>query len=347
MNVLIIGPDKCAKGGIATVINNFYTGFSDKLIKTHYLFSWKESGNINNIITFIYCIVKLPYLLIKYNIKVVHIHVAQGGSFYRKSIFSIISKMMGKKVIFHIHASQFDKFYEKNCSIVKKIIKILLNISDLIVVLSEEWKMIIETISERNDILVVENAVTVHENNKYNNNGKNITFFGRIGYRKGIYDLLDICECIFRKYPEYKLIICGDGEIESAQEIIKTKNLNSNVVIKGWVNGYEKEDILRETIINILPSYNEGMPMAILETMGYGIPNISTNVGGIGKVVIDNYNGYIINPGDKNALLEKINNMIGDSEKRRKLSENSFITIKEQYDIDVYFSKWKKIYTSI
>ena len=55
---------------------------------------------------------------------------------------------------------------------------------------------------------------------------------------------------------------------------------------------------MEHAMVNILPSYNEGLPMTILETMAYGIPNISTSIASIPEVLHNNDNGFLVKPGD-------------------------------------------------
>lgn len=58
------------------------------------------------------------------------------------------------------------------------------------------------------------------------------------------------------------------------------------VILPGWVSGEKKASLLRESMIFLLPSHMEAMPMSILEAMGYGLPVVSTNVGGIPNLVV-------------------------------------------------------------
>ncbi len=63
--------------------------------------------------------------------------------------------------------------------------------------------------------------------------------------------------------------------------------------VPGWISDQEKiEEIYRKSIVYILPSYNEGMPMSILEAMSYGLPIISTDVGSIPSVVNEKNGNY-------------------------------------------------------
>jgi len=335
MKVLMVGPSRNSMGGIATVISNFYQYFRNDDVEIKYLETWREGGIISRLYLGLKSIVSLiKYILID-KIDLVHIHVAQKGSFYRKSLLILIAKVLNKKVLLHIHASQFDVFYNNSNILNKGYIKYILGLSDKIVVLSEEWKKIISGITNNKEISIVHNAVLVGDY-MYNNEGVNLTFLGRLGERKGIYDLLRILEELFEKNHQFKLFLCGDGDIDKVKEIIKNKKMDNNVIVTGWISSEEKEKILKNTIINILPSYNEGMPMAILETMARGIPNISTTVGGIPQVINNMENGITNSPGDIDSLLKSITYLIENKEQRLKMSKKAYEEIKSKYSIDAY-----------
>lgn len=345
MNVLMIGPSRNSMGGIATVIKNFSIHFDEDDIKIFYFESWKEGSFLVRFLRTLIGNLNLIYYIKKNKIDIVHIHVAQKGSFYRKAIILFICKFLNLKTLFHIHGSHFDKFYNEGSIILKKIITYVLNSCDEIIVLSEEWKKFVNEITNK-QVIVMHNAVYV-KSKKYNNKGNKITFLGRLGKRKGIYDLLSIINEINLKENGLKLYLCGDGDINQVKKYIEKSDLKENVIVTGWINSEEKEEILKDTIINILPSYHEGMPMAILETMSKGIPNISTNVGGIPRVIKNLENGIVINPGDKDALKNNINMLINDDNLRENLSENAYSKIQKEYSIDAYNRKIARIYKDL
>lgn len=345
MNVLMVGPSRNSMGGIATVIKNFSTYFKEDNIKIFYFESWKEGSLLIRFLRTVFGNLSLIYSIKKNNIDIVHIHVAQKGSFYRKSIILLLCKLLNVKTIFHIHGSQFDKFYDEGSKRLKKIITYVLNSCNQIIVLSEEWERFINKIT-KTQVVIMHNAVKIEEKN-YNIEGKKITFLGRLGNRKGTYDLLSILEEIDLKDKGLKLYLCGDGDIEQVKHYIEKSRMKENVVVTGWIDSEEKEEILKDTIINILPSYHEGMPMAILETMSKGIPNISTNVGGITRVIKNLENGIVNNPGDNKALKDSINMLINDANFRKYLSDNAYNTIQQEYSIDSYNKKISNIYRDL
>lgn len=122
-----------------------------------------------------------------------------------------------------------------------------------------------------------------------------ILFLGAINKMKGCYDMVDVIERVSKEVPNVRMIVAGYGEIEQVKEKIKEKNLSDRFIFPGWVRDNEKDELLKTSDIFFLPSYTEGMPMSILDAMGYGLPIVSTNVGGIPKIVHDGENGLCVN----------------------------------------------------
>lgn len=104
---------------------------------------------------------------------------------------------------------------------------------------------------------------------------------------------------------------------------------------------------MKKSVLHLLPSYQEGLPMSILETMSYGVPNLTTNVGGIPQVLRDGENGMVVKPGDIDAMFEKLSMFLEDEEFRIKCSLESFKTIKTHFSIVPYFEKWNQLYEDI
>lgn len=345
MKIMMIGPSSNAKGGIATVINNFKLHFNHSTIDILYYTTWKEGNLLQKIVHSLLTILKFPFYLKRHQINLVHIHVAQDGSFYRKSVLLIIAKLMKIQTILHVHASQFDEFYKKQHILQKKYSKWILESADCVVVLSETWKEFYESIAQAH-FIVIDNAVNVPEENQYQPKSKTIVSFGRLGRRKGTFDILKVAKRIEAIYPEYQFILYGDGEVQKVKQEIENSDLK-NVKIGGWVSGAEKEKILSECRLHLLPSYQEGMPMAILETMAHGIPNISSTVGGIPKIIESGANGLLIEAGDVKALEEAIHILLEDDLLNATISAASYQTIKKHFSIENYHEKWCELYKSM
>ena len=96
--------------------------------------------------------------------------------------------------------------------------------------------------------------------------------------------------------------IGGEGKSDQLKSIIEENGLQDIIDYKGWVNEEGKNILFHEVNGFILPSYNEGLPVCILEAMSFGLPIIATRVGGIPEIMEDGVNGFLFERGDKDAM---------------------------------------------
>ncbi|MBC1434929.1 glycosyltransferase family 4 protein [Listeria rocourtiae] len=343
--VIMIGPASVSKGGIATVIANFEKTFSSNKVKIHYIASWKEGNPLFKLWMFVKAIMQLCYLAITQKIDIVHIHTSQKGSLYRKMIFINIAKLFRCKVMLHMHGSRFGIFYDKQPRFLQKTIVNHLDRLDHIIVLSDAWKAYYENLCDT-PVTVMENAVEVPLSNPYTNTSKTIVTFGNVSREKGSYDLLRAIQSLGAAYKEYEFIFYGIGDIPTAEAEIKQNNL-TNVTLGGWVESNQKQNILENALLHILPSYHEALPMAVLETMAHGIPNISTNVGGIPQIIENQRNGLLIEPGEVTDLKQAIADLLDNEATRQEMSGKAHQAVQAKFSIDACNRKWEELYATI
>ena len=113
------------------------------------------------------------------------------------------------------------------------------------------------------------------------------------------------------------------------------------------VRGDTKDKLLREADVFFLPSYNEGMPMSVLDAMGYGLPVVSTNVGGISKIVHDGENGYCCDPGNVNQFAKGITEILLDRKERKSFGEASWKIVKEGYSLEAHLNRIEQAYKQV
>ena len=340
--VLMVGPESSGKGGISTVIRNFIHYFPQKQDwQMQYIFSWKEQSKLR------YAMRAFRRVLIdtrEQEEAIVHFHVSQDASFYRKALLLKATKK-GTKTIFHMHAPNFDQFYEQSSVSKRRYIRQILNKVDLIVALGEEWGEYYQKLT-RTKVIVINNAVFVPQKNCYNAQSTNVLTFGRICERKGSQDILTLAKRIQNDLPDIRFHLYGDTDETTPKIIGKMKQLGcNNVVIHGWTTN--QEELLTDCSLHLLPSYHEGIPMAILETMASGIPNLATDVGGVGQVVKDQKNGFLVTPGDVDQMEEAIRSFFASSEKRQQLSTNAKKMIEDHFSITAYLQAWEHVYESL
>lgn len=111
--------------------------------------------------------------------------------------------------------------------------------------------------------------------------------------------------------------------------MISKYGLNDIVSFEGWVSGDKKINLLNKVDAYILPSYHEGLPISILEAMSYSLPIISTNVGGIPEILKNGENGFIITPGDKDAIYRAILELMNNEKLRMDMGKASYSKVQE------------------
>lgn len=301
-NVLFVGPHYSLRGGMASVLDVYRKNIAD----FNFLSTYYKKNPFLSMLYFAGALAKFIWIMISNRqIKIIHIHAACRGSFIRKSIIVLLSKLFGKKTLLHIHGGEFKVYYEGS-GFLKSYILYILNTADELLVLSDEWKTYFDAVTSTQKSIVVNNPVMMPANVDSNMPQVpiSILYLNHVTVKKGIFDIVEL----FRKNKEsfkgiFKLNVAGSGiELEKFHSLVKEHELEDLIEYKGWVSGHQKDDLVRDCNLFILTSYYEGLPMSILESMAFGKPIISTNVGGIPQIVKPQQNGWLIKPGDVDAL---------------------------------------------
>lgn len=348
MKICMVVPNPAVKGGIASVVNGYKGSSLEDKYDISYVESycngskWKKLGKA----LLGYC--SFAGQMMFHKPDVVHIHSSFGPSFYRKIPFIYLSCLWRIPVVNHIHGADFDEFYEKASEGKRKKIARVYGKCARLVVLSQEWKKRIERIVPPDKIVILENYCTVPaEPYDSGRNAKQVLFMGELGSRKGCYDIPVIWEKVLQEVPSARLVMAGDGETAQVKEAFDKKGILSNVTFPGWVRGKDKERMFRESAVFLFPSYQEGMPVAVLEAMGYGMGIVTTAVGGIPKLIRDGDNGYIRRPGDTQAMARDVVRLLTDRVQCAAYGRQARKDAKERYGRERHLEKLGEIYESI
>lgn len=310
--ILMIGPGRNVKGGISTVVNTYFNLGLDHKVDLTYLSTMEDGSKFKKLMKAFLAYVRFCQVLKQYDI--VHIHMAAQASFSRKALFVKKAHQAGKKIIIHQHAADFDDFFFKQSDDAnRKRIKSVFALADNVIVLSKEWAEFYgKHVCDSHNVIVLHNGVIMPEYEKADYENHNILFLGRLGNRKGIYDLLEAIPEVIIKVPDAMFYLGGDGDVVQCQAIANEKGFSDHVQLLGWVCEEERKIYLEKCSIFILPSYHEGMPMAVLEAMSYGLATISTNVGGISQIIDNDVNGIRVEAGDIAAITYKMIQLLQD-----------------------------------
>ncbi|WP_342044894.1 glycosyltransferase family 4 protein [Bacillus sp. OTU530] len=343
--IMVVGSSLKDRGGIVTVMDNIMNSslkeeFKFELVETYITGSKKERA-----VMYFKGLRKLLSKLMTDKPDLVHIHMSYKGSFYRKSLILLLVKLFKVPVFIHVHGSSFKDFYSSLGNLGKKYCHFILNQPERLIVLSNEWYNFFSQFVNKNNIETLYNAVPeIDQEFSRNNIEPACLFMGRLGQRKGTYDLLKSIKILKDKGVKGKFLLAGDGEIEEVKKELVSLNIEDYVSLLGWINNEEKKELLIQSDILVLPSYNEGLPMAILEGMSYGLPIVSTPVGGIPEAVEHGRNGFLVEPGTVDDLALYLEKLIDDAQLRITMGKENQNAIRQSFSLNTLMKQLSKAY---
>jgi glycosyltransferase involved in cell wall biosynthesis len=177
--------------------------------------------------------------------------------------------------------------------------------------------------------------------------GLRLLFLGRIGTRKGAFDLIRA----FAALPEdvrsrCHLTMAGDGETNEARALATQLGCSKRTTIPGWIGPGTVEKLLVESDVLLLPSYAEGMAMALIEAMSWGLPVVTTSVGGAGEFLEHGQNCMLVAPGDVQGISNAISELARDRAFRQRMGRAARETIS-RFGIDNYILTLSGVYEEL
>ncbi|MDE6485053.1 MAG: glycosyltransferase family 4 protein [Duncaniella sp.] len=335
--ILFIGPR--SRGGMDEVLK----AYASKMPGARFVASYHGGSAARKIADFIGAYAHTAWLLMTHpSIEIVHIHTASGASFRRKMYFARLARRMGRKVVMHVHSGRFADYFNTDPDGITR----SLNYCDEVICLSDQWYQFFSSHGIDN-LDLVPNPVDYPAKVEREADPEKIhlLFLGVLDKPKGVIDLV---KAMIELKPEVRdrvvLHIAGAGaEEETLRSMIHDNGLEGNVVLEGWVSGDEKQRLLEMCHCFVLPSYFEGLPVSILECMAWKMPVIASCVGGIPSVVENGVNGYLIEPGDIDALAGAITEIVVNPAVRSAMGTCSR-SKAEAYSTDSVVSRLDKIY---
>ena len=347
--VLFVGPHyKNHRGGIGAVLEIY----SKNISPFNFIPTMAYKNKFYELFFYTGGVLKLNWVLLtNRKIKLVHIHGAKDGSILRKAIIAFFAKrIFSKKIIFHIHAGAFDERYIRGNTFYKFLCRSLVNSTEAIVVLSNKWDDFFRTNFKIKRIVVIKNPVEKRMDELVKNGRNGVVkflFLGRIADHKGIFDLVNVINTEQETLRgKCKLFAGGNHEVERLKKEIEDNHISDIVEYIGWTQDKEKDKYFRACDYFILPTYEEGMPMTILEAYSYGKPVISTPVGSIPEILQHDHNGLMFEPGDLPALKQLINNAINNPSQTDRLGKNALMKAAEFYPCAIK-KELEKLYSEI
>jgi glycosyltransferase involved in cell wall biosynthesis len=348
VRVLQLGPHLAVRGGISSV-EKLICDYLTPYVSIRHVSTMEEGSAITKASVFARAVQELRRALESLDPTIVHIHMASRGSTLRKVILAEMVARAGRPLVMHAHGSEFDQFHRKLPAPVRRNVNRTLQRANVFITLSTQWRdfYIEECELSPSQVVVLANPVSVPSQVPDRAGREQVQFvhLGRLGERKGGYDLVDA----FAGLPEglrnrARLVLAGDGDVDGVRK--RAEPVGSNVEVLSWINAQERDRLLKQSDVFALPSRAEGVPMALLEAMAYGLPSITSPVGGIPDVFRGGLDGSLVTPGNVDQIRAAMARYIVDDSARLSAGRNARARAGD-YDVHVYARRLAEIYQRI
>ncbi|VVQ02138.1 D-inositol-3-phosphate glycosyltransferase [Pseudomonas fluorescens] len=303
MNIVLVGPSLAQRGGVVSVINSLrkYLIAHGSTVRT--IATTTEGGRKQNVLTFLRAWVAILDTCLVHRADVIHLHMASRGSCLRKSLLGLTCWAFRMPFIIHLHGGRFSVFHEEELGYFgRAFVDFVFRRASRVIALSTAWKTWLETTIHLKQVVVVLNGVPSFKSTR-EQTIPTVLFLGRLSSNKGTGELIAAMREVTQRIPNSILELGGDGDIETYRQ--QASDL-PNIRFLGWVDDAGRQAALARATVYCLPSWNEGLPMSVLEAMSAGLPVISTPVGGIPEAVTEGVTGLLVKPGDTKGLATAI-----------------------------------------
>jgi glycosyltransferase involved in cell wall biosynthesis len=290
---------------------------------------------------------KWCHLLLCERKALIHFNLALAKpSIIRDSPLIIIARILKKRMVIHLHGG--DYLMHKNLPTwMKWLLKFDFGGKHPIIVLSPLEQAALKERLNINSVVLC-NCVNVNDsfayNRNYDNDEMNLLFLGRISDQKGIEYIYQALKLLKQTNLKFKFTMAGRGRQEQIYVQKFRDLLDHDFDFKGVVSGEQKIKVLKENNVFLLPSFFEGLPMALLESMSFGLVPITTDVGSIGYIITDGENGIFVKRYSSEDIVSALQRLSVDKELRNQLSVNARNYIYENFKPEEYISHLNKIY---
>jgi glycosyltransferase involved in cell wall biosynthesis len=318
--VLFLGPD--VPGGMSASIRALMESPLGENYQLEFVATHRGTYGIpRRIAIFAAALARMTWWSLRGRGRLVHVHGTKRGSMFRKAVCVLVAKALRRQVVLHLHSGPGDIAIFK-ASLGRGgiwFLRLGIGRADAVVAVSEASAAAIGDAFGVPAIMVIPNLIApvAAGADAAGEDGRPIAVYlgGFENSVKGGAVLLEALATA--EFGGGRVLLAGPGEpSDRDRHLIEARDA---VEWRGWLDPAAKADVLRAAQIFVLPSTSEGLPMALLEAMAYGLAIVATPVGGVPETVEAGADAMLVPAGDPTALRDALVDLLDDRELRRRL----------------------------
>lgn len=278
--------------------------------------------------------------------------------FIRDALFIWTAKLTGNEIVIHAHGGGYYELWNKQPLLLKRFMAKTLGLANSIIVLDDfsikQFKFV-KDIDKKH--CVVPNCLPKgikgdSEAKSYNEDSVfRVLYMSNMILSKGYLDVLKAVSSLVSDDFDVHVDFCGQFLEVAGSDVTQDQakanflslieedaRLKERVTFHGFVSGEQKENLLKQAHVSVLPTYyvHEGQPLTIIEAMAYGTPVITTNYRGLPTLVVNGVNGFLVEPTRPEEIAERITRLINNPETYESMSRESIKRYELNHSTETY-----------
>jgi glycosyltransferase involved in cell wall biosynthesis len=283
----------------------------------------------------------------------VHYH-ALGPTF-----FCWLPKITGKKIVATLHGLDWErkKWGRSAKAFLKFTERTAIYLPARTIVVSKSQKSYFEDKFGR-DVLYIPNGVSIPQKQQANiikekhglEGQEYLLFMGRLVPEKRIDWLIEAFQNIDTECGSGVKLVLAGGTSDTDKYVERLRGLanhNRNIIFTGYVTGREKAELLSNARLFVLPSELEGLPIALLEAMSYGVPPLASNIPPHREIIIEGTNGFLFQWDDFSDLLARLKGLVRSSDTLGDIGKVAREKVRVEFNWDDIVGQTELVYRNI
>jgi len=288
-------------------------------------------------------------------IDLVHFNSSMDGkAFFRDMSLALAARTVGARIVFQIHGGELAERFLRRQKLAQPIIDRLCRLPDAWVFLYEAERRSLRAVFPVARAEVIPNGVeaAAYDISRTERSAQAVVFgyLGRLVEAKGIGDAIEALALLKRegRLPPLEFRIAGDGpDRDRLRALAAEHGLDEVVSFPGTLYDAAKIDFLKNIDVLLFPSHGEGLPYTLLEAMAAGAAVVTTPLGGIPDVLVEEENALFVPPKDPPAIAAAVVRLARSAPLRRAMGEANAARIRVSYTTEAVARRIGELYAKV
>lgn len=340
MRVVMFGPRLDVMGGVTSVVNTWLSARAIREVDLTYLATTADGHALLKLRQGVKSQIHLgAHFLRDQPADLYHIHLAADASLWRKLWFFNQVLQTGRPIVLHIHGALVERSYENSPFFAAALRFMLTRAARVFVLYRDFGESVTRWTAGKARPRLLLNPVALDQLARPADLPRpprpTVLFMGVIGWRKGPFDLLKAIPEIRAAVPDVLVRFGGNGEIDKLRAEATALGVQDSVEVPGWISGADRVAAFHRASAFCLPSYNEVLPMSIIEAMAASLPVVATNIAGIPEEVVDGETGFLVPPGSPVALARRLVDVLAQPARAQAMGAAGLARARALFDHEV------------